>query len=276
MKKLIWLTLIILPALTFSAGLDYYPEDFQKSIEQDQLRDEELKRALQKVLTEVHQKRINAPDTLGCNRSEKGQCYSQISLGYRGAREVLFGKLHLERDAQGYYVKDVYCNNVYREDSPNIGNLGPKKIPNQDILNCEHTWPQSKFFGGKQASVQKADLHHLFPTESKANSVRGNYEFRDVEKTDVRSLCSASKSDSKHNFEPPDEHKGNVARALFYFATRYGGTISRDQEQTLKRWHLLDPVDGEERERNEGIYELQNNRNPFIDFPELVEKISNF
>lgn len=267
----------MLPAFSFSAGLDYYPEDFQKSVERGDLRDEDLERTMRKILTEEHQRRINAPDLLGCSKSEKGQCYRHISLGYRGAREVLFGRLHLEQDAKGYYVKDVYCNNIYREDSPNIGKLGPNKIPNQNVLNCEHTWPQSKFIGGKQSGVQKADLHHLFPSESKANAVRGNYEFRDVDgESDVKSLCEASKSNSKHNFEPPDEHKGNVARALFYFAVRYGGQISQDQEETLRRWHNLDPVDGEERERNEGIYELQNNRNPFIDYPELVERISDF
>ena len=52
--------------------------------------------------------------------------------------------------------------------------------------------------------------------------------------------------------------------------------IDSRQEKTLKRWHILDPVDAEEMERNEQIFNIQHNRNPFIDYPQLADKISNF
>ena len=75
---------------------------------------------------------------------------------------------------------------------------------------------------------------------------------------------------------PPAEHKGNVARALFYFAICYNLSISETEEFYLRQWHLFDPVDAEEIERNDQIEELQGNRNPFIDNPELVSSIRNF
>jgi endonuclease I len=77
-------------------------------------------------------------------------------------------------------------------------------------------------------------------------------------------------------FEPPTEQKGNTARALLYFSVRYGMKIDLEEEQTMKEWSRLDPVDEEERARNERIFDLQKDRNPFVDYPELVEKISDF
>ncbi|MDD0851544.1 endonuclease [Halobacteriovorax sp. GB3] len=274
MRKLA-LLLLVAPTLCLAAN-DYYPQDFQEKVERNELKDERLINEIHTLLTTQHQRMIDGPDKLGCSRSQKGQCYRQISLGYKGARQMLFGKLHLEQDQNGYFVKDVYCNKVYRSSTPGIGKLGPEKIPNANMLNCEHTWPQSRFPSGDKG-MKKADLHHLFPTENRANGIRGNYGFADVENDSHNSsLCAASKQDRKRFFEPPDEHKGNVARALFYFSIRYQTSIDSKQEATMKRWHILDPVDGAERERNEEIYKLQNNRNPFIDYPELVDQISDF
>ena len=72
------------------------------------------------------------------------------------------------------------------------------------------------------------------------------------------------------------EHKGNVARALFYFSVRYKMPINADEEEVLRRWHALDPVDADEIQRNEIVFETQRNRNPFIDMPELANYIKNF
>jgi endonuclease I len=81
---------------------------------------------------------------------------------------------------------------------------------------------------------------------------------------------------SQEVFEPPQDHKGNVARALFYFATRYELTIGKAEEEVLRKWNQEDPVDQEELDRNEEIFKVQQNRNPFVDFPELVDRISDF
>lgn len=198
------------------------------------------------------------------------------ALGYNPAKKALFGQLHLEKDNGGYYVKDLYCEINYTK------GVGPGNLPDQNQLNCEHTWPQSKFTKAFPTELQKSDLHHLFPTDSKANSTRGNFEFADVTENENLKNCGTSKSGPSvtsggHTyFEPPLSHKGNVARAIFYFSVRYKIAIGDAQEEFLRRWNDLDPVDDAERERNAAIEKLQGNRNPFIDRPELVGQISDF
>lgn len=91
-------------------------------------------------------------------------------------------------------------------------------------------------------------------------------------------------------FEPPDHVKGDIARIYFYMATRYytedtcwitsdatdKATIKQWQETMLKKWHSDDPVDDGERKKNDLIHRIQGNRNPFVDHPEWVAKISDF
>lgn len=198
------------------------------------------------------------------------------ALGYNPAKRALFGQLHLEKNTQGYYVRDLYCEINY------TSGVGPGSVPDQNKLNCEHTWPQSKFTGSFPNELQKSDLHHLFPTDSKANSTRGNFEFAEVTENQNLSNCNASKSGpsvvsgGRTFFEPPSTHKGNVARALFYFSVRYKMPISEAQEEFLRRWNDLDPVDDAERTRNAEIEKLQGNRNPFIDDETLADQINDF
>ena len=85
-----------------------------------------------------------------------------------------------------------------------------------------------------------------------------------------------SNSTGQTVFEPADQHKGNLARALLYFNVRYNMTLSQggvDMLETLLTWHNADPVDAAEQARNTGVYNHQNNRNPFIDHPEYVASI---
>lgn len=273
MLKMIITTLFLATITTTTNAAElhsYYPlklKTVMNSSDSDTIKD-----YLFKVLNSSHQKVNGSNDVLGCGNG-KGECYSQKSLGYKGARKVLFGKLHLDKDAEGYFIKDVYCRKEFRRRHTR---MGPGQIPNSNILNCEHTWPQSKFTPRFNKGMQKSDLHHLYPTDSNANSIRGNYSFDDVNGSVVRDDCTASRSVRGGSFEPPAEHKGNVARAYFYFATRYQMKINSKQEAVLKRWHIEDPVDAEEIERNNLIYIVQNNRNPFIDMPELVDLISDF
>lgn len=203
----------------------------------------------------------------------------QTSLGYDRARMVMFGQMYLQNDGKGYYIQDVYCQKRFGSSA----GVGPRSIPKAEQINCEHTWPQSKFTGGFPKDVQKSDLHHLYPSDSKANSVRGNMNFTEVAH-DAGSLdenCSASKfgssvSNSNDGFEPPLTHKGNVARSIFYFSVRYKITIPKNEEEVLRRWNDLDPVDAEEISRNDTIEQVQGNRNPFIDFPGLAQDINKF
>jgi endonuclease I len=200
-------------------------------------------------------------------------------LGYKkGSKPALFGYVDLQRDEEGYYIKDVYCNKKIRN------RVGPNRIPNNNIMNAEHTWPQSK---GSNREPFRGDLHHLFPTDSKANSIRGNYPFGEVSGDSAYFGCESSKkgnilnpetgeSTGQRGYEPPDGHKGNVARALFYSAAMYGIRISDLEEHYLRKWHKEDPVDQDEIKRNDSVEESQGNRNPFIDFPHLVDRVDNF
>ncbi len=276
MKRLNFFTIVFLVILSSTANANkYYPQQYQEAFTGGELTNEALKDALFTILTTQHQTNGKKADTLGCKSSKNGHCYGQISLGYKGARKVLFGKLHLEEDSNGYFIKDVYCRKIITNRQSKVG---PNIIPNNNIMNCEHTWPQSRFNSRFSKGIQKSDLHHLFPTDSKANGVRGNSRFTDVHNGKSVAGCPASQTEGRSGgrYEPPAEHKGNVARALFYFSIRYQIQIDKNEEATLKRWHIQDPVDASEMERNDQVFNVQHNRNPFVDYPELVDQISNF
>jgi hypothetical protein len=149
-----------------------------------------------------------------------------------------------------------------------------QEIPSAKLMNIEHTWPQSEGANGEA----KSDLHHLFVTSSSTNSIRSSLPFCDVK------IVKWAEDQSKRGtnlvgencFEPPAAHKGNVARAMFYFSIRYQYPIDSNQQLVLRAWHHADPVDDQERIRNNKIIELQNNTNPFIENPELVDLVSDF
>lgn len=197
--------------------------------------------------------------------------HTKIIDDYKVARTYLFGYLHYDNGV----VTDVYCSKNFGKEA----GVGSMRIPNHTKINCEHTWPQSKFNSNIPKSFQKNDLHHLYPVVSWVNSSRSNYPFGDVKNGQLKG-CSLSsrgyRSDGQNVFEVPDFHKGNAARATFYFAIRYKMKIDPIQEYYLKQWHQTDPVDADERLRNDRIQTIQGNRNPFIDQPELVDAIRDF
>jgi deoxyribonuclease I len=182
-------------------------------------------------------------------------------ISYNQANEILF----IELNRQSGVICSVY--------SPSFC-LNYAGVPSHKVMNIEHTWPQSEGAHGDA----KSDLHHLFPTTSSSNSMRSNYPFCDVKTIRWEDDQSRRGFDeyNTHCFEPPQNHKGNVARAMFYFSLRYKKEIDANQEATLRRWHVADPVDADEQNRNEKIERFQGNRNLFIDHPEYVETISNF
>ncbi len=204
-----------------------------------------------------------------------------VSLSYKEARIKLFNVIYLEKDDKGYFNTDVYCD--ARFDRKFKNDIPDEELPDANKFNTEHTWAQSRFNDALDQEVQKTDLHHLYPTLNKINSERANYEFANVGVPVTKPLsCKESKLGSSLGyakgifFEPPDAHKGNVARSLFYFSVRYQIAIQPNEEIFLKFWHMLDPVDEQERARHELKATFQKNRNPFIDHPELVLQISDF
>ncbi len=186
---------------------------------------------------------------------------NHVSMGYSEARGKMFGDI----DNEAGFVNCVYTDLV----------LKTKSTPNHTIMNTEHTWPKSKGAGSHPA---KSDLHHLFPTDSKANSRRSSYPFGQV--IDVKWSQDGSflgrDGSGRTVFSPPVNHHGDVARSMFYFSIRYRLAIPEFEESVLKSWHQNDPVSQKEIARNEGISKYQKNRNPFVDDPSLVARISDF
>ena len=162
--------------------------------------------------------------------------------------------------------------------------------------NREHSFPKS-WWGGAQDTMY-TDLFHLVPTDGYVNSKRSNHPFGEVGTATWISSngCKVGPSNypgySGTVFEPIDAYKGDFARAYFYIATRYmnkidswasnpntdmldGSGFSPWAENLLLDWNAQDPVSQKEEDRNDAIYGIQGNRNPFIDHPTWVNDIWN-
>lgn len=165
--------------------------------------------------------------------------------------------------------------------------------PEGHCYNREHIIPQSFF---NQGLPMRSDAHFVRATDGKVNGERGDLPFGKVATANYTSQngskrgLSASAGYSNTVFEPIDEFKGDVARMIFYFVTRYenkmvefstGDMLAKntypslqDWELTqLMAWHIQDPVSAAEIRRNNATYTFQGNRNPFIDHPEYVMQI---
>ena len=184
-----------------------------------------------------------------------------LQYDYGTARDLLYQKV----DGGSGTLHDVYGDR-------NVAVRPRGELEQQDHINAEHTRPRSTGVAGTPA---ESDLHHLFPSDKEANNRRANLPFGEVVQEVWRMGSSRLGTDQDGNvvFEPPDEHKGNVARALFYVAAVYGLPLPPAEERVLRCWHQLDPVSVAERARNDVVSTLQENRNPFIDDPGLVDRV---
>lgn len=196
------------------------------------------------------------------------------TLGYSTARKYMYNNI----DNKNNSITCVYSGFVQPW---TYGGTGTNPAP----INCEHTVPQS-FFG--EAEPMVSDIHHLFPTYGNWNSTRSNYPFAEItdsqtEKWMINTTSQTSIPSSNINayseyasqkFEPREDQKGNTARAIFYFYTMYptqAGAMSRVADiNILYQWHLSDPVDAAEIDRNNKIQQYQGDRNPYIDYPQTV------
>lgn len=198
-------------------------------------------------------------------------------LSYSEARELMYTEFYNDHDS----VTCVYSGyQLYLDPGSQdpIGELFRNGDPNG--INCEHTFPQSK---GAGSGNPRSDMHHLFPTRSRVNEARLNYPFseiddrntddwfyKDMQRTSIPTMNIDAWSElGDEVFEPREDHKGNVARAVFYFYAVYrdvaDASFFSSQRETLCEWHYLDPVDEKEWVNNIRIASFQSDkRNPFI------------
>lgn len=198
-------------------------------------------------------------------------------LSYSQARDTFFRNI----DAVDNVLECVYTGFKIT--------LDPDADPTSDAfikgVNTEHTYPRSK--GALENTLAYSDMHHLFPTRQVVNTARGTLPFGEIvdSQTDKwyfeddvitfipsQGIDNYSELLTNVNFEPREKHKGDVARAYFYFYTMYKSLADQEdsdyfeaQRETLCDWHFIDPVDEKEWNRNIKIAEYQGGkRNPFI------------
>jgi endonuclease I len=244
--------------------------------------------------------------------------YSQIPTGYYDSAlgftgDALKEKLHLIIDnhtefpysSSGTDVWDILKETDKDTSNPNNVILlysswsvdADQEYNNGSGWNREHVWAKSRGNFGTSAGVG-TDVHAIRPCDISVNAARGNRWFGEcsTEYVDGSGPTGSYLSSSSWVWKPNDNVKGDVARMIFYMATRYEGTNGElDLEvidsvpsddftnlpihakfSDLYQWHLEDPVDDWERNRNDIIYyQYQNNRNPFIDHPEYVFEVWN-
>lgn len=204
--------------------------------------------------------------------------YQQLS--YSGARQAMFQNVE---DRGGDQVTCVYSNVT-----STIGCLSScANTSGSAGFDTEHSWPQSFF---NSALPMQSDLHHLFPTQTCWNNSRGNTRFgyalsinnSNCVPNDVSYRGPSAQGDTVYQVHLG--HRGDTARAMLYVITRYWDSnafnapngpqnVTATQLQVYLAWHAEDPVDDFERTRNDRVFAVQNNRNPFVDRPEFVNMI---
>lgn len=180
-----------------------------------------------------------------------------VSCTYDRSREYLFSVI----DNHDGVVTCAYTGQTFAiDDYP----------PDWNQVNTEHTWPQSQ---GAENEPAKCDLGHLFPVTTDANTARSDHPFGLVTQS-VTWSGGGSKlgKDAAGNvvFEPRDVHKGNAARAMFYFAMRYDKPLSDNQTALFGAWSEQDPPTAADRLRERDVVRAQKEANPFVVCPGLV------
>lgn len=197
-----------------------------------------------------------------------------VDRGYAQARDELFGDVaDLDGDDK---VEDLFTGETR-------GPITDRKNAFDKGFNTEHTWPQSKGATG----IAQSDLHHLHPADSRTNEKRGSHPYGDVVTTEwaigegVRQAKLGVDALGETVFEPRADVKGDIARGLLYFYTRYAQSRTNDftlenfrhELPTLLQWNKADPVTDAERQRNDAVQKVQGNRNPYVDHPEYIDAV---
>ena len=249
-------------------GIDFYELELDKKL----TNSSQAEIILKEILTSYHQKVDNDFDLIK-KKCSGNNCYKQIPLKYsyseihkNRVRGLVMGTLFADEEG---YVKSVYCDKEYKI---TINKYNVPRIPKHTKFNVEHTWPQSRFSKSHSKETQKTDLHNLYPTDRDVNSTRSSKPFVELpgHNYPINQFDCKLSEENGNAFEHPQSHKGNVARSIFYFKLRYDIKVSDREMKTLLEWNDLDPVDEQDRKRNDLIFKYQKNRNPFVDYPHLA------
>lgn len=209
------------------------------------------------------------------------------TMGYNTARDTMYKNI----DSDGLELHCIYTNFSVT--------LNPNQDPsvsayqNGSGINAEHVYPQSKGAGNEP---MRSDMHNLFPSKVSVNSARGSCPFDEIADTDTDfwyfesttttaipssniDAYSEKEDDFGCAFEPREEVKGDIARAVFYFYAIYQDEADAAdpnffdiQKDQLLAWHYADPVDADELQRSHQIAFRQGNDNPFVLDSSLVRR----
>lgn len=205
-----------------------------------------------------------------------------------GNKKTWDGFFHTDRDTTTNLVLDMYSleTRYFNSTKPTASVLE---------LDIEHMFPKS-WWGG-DVNEAYCDLFHLVPADYSANRSKSNHAPGIPSDTTFWNGSFATGSGSTYGLQkvfcPADEYKGDFARAYFYIATCYGDSLqwtnSGDAAKAMTNnhwqefqpwlrdllvsWHRMDPVSDKEKQRAIEVNKIQGNRNPYIDYPELVEYI---
>ena len=215
-----------------------------------------------------------------------------VKVSYGDARYILC-KSDLNPDDSDHLI-GIYDNHF-------IVNYWILDHTHKDAWQREHVWPNSKLGIPRVENHQKnigSDLHNLRAIKPSTNGSRSNRYFD--------SGTGENHTVGSDAYYPGDDHKGDVARILFYMIVMYpelnltdllehlvnDSTTNYRPEgaymgklSVLRQWHEEDPVNVFEMRRNNFIYSgiattpegneitPQGNRNPFIDRPYYVERL---
>ncbi len=200
-----------------------------------------------------------------------------VVLDYSTARDTLYAKIDNEKDS-------VHC--IYTDFAmylPKNSDPTTYLYNNGSGINAEHTYPVSK---GTETGFAKSNMHHIFPSKVNVNNDRASYEYNEIKDNltqkwyykdailntiPTKNIDFYSEYGNQH-FEPRENKKGDIARAMFYIKTIYkeqtdaaDPTFFEHQKDTLCKWHFQDPVDSLEWERTWKISKYQDGKpNPFV------------
>lgn len=240
---------------TYSVIINYIYEGYYSGIDYNSMSDQEIMIKLREIISDV----------------EKIPSYGEV--------RQIFEESDLDMDDRNH-MRGIYD-----------GAMLPAEWDGRKI-NREHVWPNSRLgierVGQSERSIG-SDPHNLRAITPSTNSSRSNHPFNNP--TDPSMEYGIFDIDNFTWHFPSDQDKGDVARIMLYMVVRWdhlklvekpsGPTYEKAGAQmgnikVLLDWHLEDPVDSFEHQRNNVIYKYQKNRNPFIDHPELFERVYNY